>query len=1062
MAGVIKTSSALVVGSTAVAGNFLQGDEAAADGINMLVRVGIAVTCSVVAYTVSYFTTRGRSGEDSNPLLPDTDLSESEEGSKVAGNVVEEQEEHDQSSSSVQHLVVAPDDTAAAVPTTPVQEQEEQQRVKTAEAAPPIPVLGGLDQTSSLQPAAAEFNGFSSQESDSVKPNSEEGEKPLVQEAAEEDDDDAKTGNPILQKGSSGSSSYSNGEEKLAALETSSSTLEESSLPGWNKLDHSLDESKSDADANGRIGATHDAAAEAAEVEALRSTVHKLQEKEQLLEKQVLQYKQQLGLLADDDENAKKKERGHLAAEELAAAARPELKKEDTQTSVEELEIEVAGLRHANKELEQQRRQLSEKVSALQQNSELAHHSKGSVLELEVHHGAKPAEEHVPDMLQQQHVNEDLLIKQVEGLQNNWFSEVEELVYLRWVNACLRNELHNHQTTLAKVSALDLNKNSSLESLEKAKQLILEYINSEHLLPLQVKDYTEAGLDSSVSEKSLYFSSEGGVGDDSDDSPHSRQIHRKQSLIRRIRNWTARHLEAGSDLPSGPVSPAESERWFLFHSDPKHRRRSSGSKVPGETHLQKNASDMSLATSLSVGGRKIDSSVLSSPSPRRTTSDSSIFSTPASVKSDVSGSTHHKPNLPLLNTAIAEHNNPLNGVATSPFQLMAKSPASETAEKYPSVKDRLREAMERHKEIKEKARAERERAQKEKLADQPSTPQQPLTEESMSPAAEGSKRRVSRLPKPPPKPSGPPELAQGLTVGIPTTPKSPLGASASPESQQPQSKDNMQRAPEVVELYLSLMKQNSRSNEVIAGDGEITPDTPHSNTISETDNQSTHRLAIKADVETLGDFVKALATELQAAVYYSIEDVVAIVYWLDEELSHLVDEAAVLKHFDWPEAKVDALREATFEYLDLMKLQEELSLFEDKPELPCEEALKKILTTLEKVELSVFGLLRTRDMEVARYKEFNIPIEWMLDSGLVGKIKLECVKLAQLYINRVLSELDHEGESAHGEPMQEFLLLQGVRFAFRVHQFVGGFDPKTMSAFQALRDRAHIHNMDTL
>jgi chromosome segregation ATPase len=252
--------------------------------------------------------------------------------------------------------------------------------VKTAEAAPPIPVLGGLDQTSSFQPAAAEFNGFSSQESDSVKPNSEEGEKPFVQEAAEEDDD-AKTGNPILQKGSSRSSSYSNGEEKLAALETSSITLEESSLPGWNKLDHSLDQSKSDADANGRIAATHDAA----EVEALRSTVHKLREKEQLLEKQLLQYKQQLGLLADDDEDVKKKERGDLAAEELAAAARvhqPELKKEDAQTSVEELEIEVAGLHHANKELEQQRRQLSEKVSALQQTSELAHHSKGSILEL--------------------------------------------------------------------------------------------------------------------------------------------------------------------------------------------------------------------------------------------------------------------------------------------------------------------------------------------------------------------------------------------------------------------------------------------------------------------------------------------------------------------------------------------------------------------------------------------------------------------------------------------------------------------------------------------------------
>jgi hypothetical protein len=87
-------------------------------------------------------------------------------------------------------------------------------------------------------------------------------------------------------------------------------------------------------------------------------------------------------------------------------------------------------------------------------------------------------------------------------------------------------------------------------------------------------------------------------------------------------------------------------------------------------------------------------------------------------------------------------------------------------------------------------------------------------------------------------------------VGIPTTAKSPLGASAPPESQQPQSKDNMQRAPEVVELYLSLMKQNSRSNEGIAGDGEITPDTPHSNTISEIDDQSTHCLAVSTHLCT--------------------------------------------------------------------------------------------------------------------------------------------------------------------------------------------------------------------
>jgi hypothetical protein len=101
-------------------------------------------------------------------------------------------------------------------------------------------------------------------------------------------------------------------------------------------------------------------------------------------------------------------------------------------------------------------------------------------------------------------------------------------------------------------------------------------------------------------------------------------------------------------------------------------------------------------------------------------------------------------------------------------------------------------------------------------------------------------------------------------------------------------------------------------------------------------------------VETLGEFVQTLATEVRMAIYYNIDDVVAFVNWLDEELSLLVDETAVLKHFDWPQGKVDALREAAFEYLDLTKLQEELSLFEDTPQLHYEEMFKNVLTLFEK------------------------------------------------------------------------------------------------------------------
>jgi len=47
-------------------------------------------------------------------------------------------------------------------------------------------------------------------------------------------------------------------------------------------------------------------------------------------------------------------------------------------------------------------------------------------------------------------------------------------------------------------------------------------------------------------------------------------------------------------------------------------------------------------------------------------------------------------------------------------------------------------------------------------------------------------------------------------------------------------------------------------------------------------------LQVKADVEAQGEFVESLANEVQAASFVNIDDVVAFVNWLDEELSFLV------------------------------------------------------------------------------------------------------------------------------------------------------------------------------
>lgn len=56
----------------------------------------------------------------------------------------------------------------------------------------------------------------------------------------------------------------------------------------------------------------------------------------------------------------------------------------------------------------------------------------------------------------------------------------------------------------------------------------------------------------------------------------------------------------------------------------------------------------------------------------------------------------------------------------------------------------------------------------------------------------------------------------------------------------------------------------------------------------------------------------------------------------------------MLKHFEWPEQKADALREAAFGYSDLKKLELEASLFQDDRRQAFPYALKKMQALYDK------------------------------------------------------------------------------------------------------------------
>ncbi|KHG28937.1 Protein CHUP1, chloroplastic -like protein [Gossypium arboreum] len=129
------------------------------------------------------------------------------------------------------------------------------------------------------------------------------------------------------------------------------------------------------------------------------------------------------------------------------------------------LECEVEELRNLNTRLQMENSELARKLESTQILA-------NSVLE----DPERKAMDETSNRLRQE--NEDLT-KQIEQLQLHRCADVEELVYLRWINACLRYELRNYRSPTGETVARDLSRSLSPKSEAKAKKLILEYAHTE-------------------------------------------------------------------------------------------------------------------------------------------------------------------------------------------------------------------------------------------------------------------------------------------------------------------------------------------------------------------------------------------------------------------------------------------------------------------------------------------------------------------------------------------------------------------------------------------------------
>ncbi|KAG7017141.1 Clavaminate synthase-like protein, partial [Cucurbita argyrosperma subsp. argyrosperma] len=241
--------------------------------------------------------------------------------------------------------------------------------------------------------------------------------------------------------------------------------------------DHSLDELQEHLPQN-KVGETHKI-----EMERLLEQVMELEERKVKLEGELLMY-----------DGIKNSEMDIMELKKQLEAKNDDINKSN---------ITISSLQAERKELQE------EIVKGALVKKELME-AKGKIKELQrqIQVDANQTKQHLLLLKQQvstlQAKEEEALKKEVElykklraekDFEMNKFSEVEELVYLRWINACLRYELRDDDETPAGESARYLNKNSSPKSKEKAKQLMLEYAGTE----------TDS-IDSSKSRSSSSFS----------------------------------------------------------------------------------------------------------------------------------------------------------------------------------------------------------------------------------------------------------------------------------------------------------------------------------------------------------------------------------------------------------------------------------------------------------------------------------------------------------------------------------------------------------------------------
>lgn len=223
--------------------------------------------------------------------------------------------------------------------------------------------------------------------------------------------------------------------------------------------------------------------------------------------------------------------------EQKASASNPDILSKLQR--LKDLEGEADELRKSNSRLQLENSDLARRLESTQILA-------SSVLE-------DPEAEALKEMSHRLRQENEDLGKEIERLHADRCADVEELVYLRWINACLRYELRNYQPPPGKTVARDLSKTLSPKSEDKAKQLILEYAHTEGMgeKGINIMDFDSGRWSSSQAS----FLTDSGELDDS--SVDNSSVNRTSSSSKKFFSKLRRLIRGKDNSHQNQISPAE-------------------------------------------------------------------------------------------------------------------------------------------------------------------------------------------------------------------------------------------------------------------------------------------------------------------------------------------------------------------------------------------------------------------------------------------------------------------------------------------------------------------------